>query len=60
MYGWMYGVLKNIKIVDYILYAKKIYESKRRKYISTRKMKIIWRFIFSLSKRNIQVEGRKR
>jgi len=29
------------------------------KNISKRKMKIIWGFIFSLSKRNIHVEGRK-
>jgi hypothetical protein len=31
MDGWMGGVLKNIKIGDYILYAKKNYEGKKRK-----------------------------
>jgi hypothetical protein len=29
-FGWMDGMSKNIKIGDYILYAKKIYEGKRR------------------------------
>jgi hypothetical protein len=28
MDGWMDGVLKNIKIVDYILYAKKFMKAK--------------------------------
>jgi hypothetical protein len=49
MCGWMDGVLKNIKIVDYILYAKKNYEGRMRKYISIRKMKIIWGFTFWLT-----------
>jgi hypothetical protein len=31
MEGWMGGVLKNIKIGDCILYAKKNYEGKKRK-----------------------------
>jgi hypothetical protein len=29
--GWMDGMLKNIKIEDYILYAKNNYEGGRRK-----------------------------
>ncbi len=32
MDGWMDGMSKNIKIRDYILYAKNNYEGKRRKY----------------------------
>jgi hypothetical protein len=49
MDGWMDGVSKNIKMRDYILYAKNNYEGRRRKYISKRKMKIIWGFIFWLT-----------
>jgi hypothetical protein len=43
--GWMDGVSKNIKIGDYI-YAKKNLGRQKEKYISKKKMKIIWGFIF--------------
>jgi len=52
MERWM-ECRKKLKLGIYILYAKKIYEGRRIKYISKKKMKIIWGFIFPLSKRNI-------
>jgi len=39
MEGWKDGVLKNIKIGDYILYVKKHYEGKRRKIYPKNKIK---------------------
>jgi hypothetical protein len=56
MDGWkvdegMDGMLKNIKIGDYIFYAKNNMKAKRKKYIQD-KMKIIWELIFSMLKKN--------
>ncbi len=55
---WIDGVFKNIKIWDYILYGKKN-EGGRKKYISKRKMKIIWGFIFFCQKKKSMLKEEK-